>query len=117
MARQCGEAGTWTADISRLGKEKKKNEVKLVLLACFAAPDGVSPSVGGGRASCLLPFLFFFFFPLILKMALIYLPLLWSRSGELCLFYSVPALSQRPGLLQVALVPMNSHFLICSKGT
>lgn len=88
-----------------------------MLLACFAAPDSESLPRSGRQVKLLATVSFFFFFPLILKMALIYLPLLWSRSGELCLFYSVPALSQRPGLLQVALVPMNSHFLICSKGT
>lgn len=84
----------------------EKKLVKLVLLACLlCCPNWILFSLGS-KSSCRL----LFFFPVILKMALIYLPLLWSCSRVLCLFYSVPALSQRPGLLQVALVPMNSHF-------
>lgn len=101
LARDVGRLARWTTDISGLGKKL----VKLVLLACFAAPTEESSSAWvASQAVC------YCFFPVILKMALIYLPLLWSRSRVLCLFYSVPALSQRPGLLQVALVPMNSHF-------
>lgn len=81
-----------------------KKLIKSVLLACFAAPTEFYSAWVASQAVC------YCFFPVILKMALIYLPLLWSCSRVLCLFYSVPALSQRPGLLQVALVPMNSHF-------
>lgn len=113
VARQCGEPGTRTTDIRQLGKEKKWGKVGVACSPCRSRRSLCQ----GGKSSCLLLFFVLFFFPLISKMALIYLPLLRSRSGELCLFYSVPALSQRPGLLQVALVPMNSHFLICSKGT
>lgn len=85
------------------GEEKKL--VHSVLLACFAARTEFCSDWVASQALC-----YSFIFPVIFKMALIYLPLLWSCSGVLCLFYSVPALSQRPGLLQVALVPMNSHF-------
>lgn len=81
-----------------------KKSVQSVLLACFASPAEFCSTRVASQAVC------YCFFPVILKMALIYLPLLWGCSRVLCLFYSVPALSQRPGLLQVALVPMNSHF-------
>lgn len=104
LARDVGEAGTWKTDINWLGGGKKKL-VHSVLLACFAARTEFCSDWVASQALC-----YSFIFPVIFKMALIYLPLLWSCSGVLCLFYSVPALSQRPGLLQVALVPMNSHF-------
>lgn len=55
-------------------------------------------------------FVLVFLFPVIFKNGLnisaIALDLLWSTPS----LYSVPALSQRPGLLQVALVPMYSRF-------
>lgn len=105
--RGCGMAGT-SVTASDCG-EKKPNKPVMVTPACSAAPAETGFSLGG-KSSCSLLLLLFFFFPVILKMALIYLPLLRCCPGVLCRFYSVPALSQRPGLHQVALVPMNSHF-------
>lgn len=98
-------------DVGRLARGRLtsvdlgKKLVKIGVACLLCCPNWILFSLGS-KSSCLL----LFFFPVILKMALIYLPLLWSCSRVLCLFYSVPALSQRPGLLQVALVPMNSHF-------
>lgn len=101
----CGEAGTWKTDINCFFGGGTGELVHLVLLACFATRTEFCSDWVASQAVC-----YSFIFPVIFEMALIYLPLLWSCSGVLCLFYSVPALSQRPGLLQVALVPMNSHF-------
>lgn len=44
----CGEAGTWTTDISGLGKKL----VKLVLLACFAAPSEFGSARVASQAVC-----------------------------------------------------------------
>lgn len=95
--------GGWhVRDCIRLGGGKNK-PVK-VTPACSAAQAETGLAWVASQATCSC------FFPVILKMALIYLPLLRGCPGVLCRFYSVPALSQRPGLHQVALVPMNSHF-------
>lgn len=64
MARQCGEAGTWTTDSRRLGEGRKKKRGKSgCCLLAFPARDGVSrPSGRQVELLATVSFLFFSFF-------------------------------------------------------
>lgn len=99
-------AGLWQTDTSKW-KAFVFGSQMFCFAACLATLTGLYLVWVAGQEVC-------YYLSIIFRMALIYLPFLWSCSRVPCPFYSVPALSQRPGLLQIALVPINIVILIWS---